>query len=336
MDPRYDVFISYRWVEPDMSWVREQLVPALQAAGVKVLLDVEDFVPGRNLILEMTRAGKESRRAICVISPDYCEGNRMAGFESLMAVRSDPSGSESRAIPFIFRQTELPEWMRGLIPVDWTAESRRPGEWKKLLQTLQAPRIDSPAPGTISKAPEIVGTPSRAEFLPKHSWERVNPRIIHQVFWQASAVCLLAILGRIVWASPKVMSFLGLTCQNQHVPYALHRAIWFGLGSLVAGLVVWLGVMDTQFVLSLSKVLLFVSALGLICAGVCCVPAISYWMHRALLAVFIVAGSAYFFLFGMARYYWKLRSYGDVAAEGVVFIIFAYVMWDPVKMLFEG
>ena len=88
---QYDVFLSYRWVEPDQRWVRQQLVPALEKAGLNVLLDVDDFVPGRDLILEMERAASSSTRAICVISPDYFEGNRMVQFESLMLRRSDPS-----------------------------------------------------------------------------------------------------------------------------------------------------------------------------------------------------------------------------------------------------
>ena len=60
MNYDHDVFVSYRWVEPDQTWVRTELVPVLQAAGVRVLVDVVDFVPGRNLILEMTRAGSMS------------------------------------------------------------------------------------------------------------------------------------------------------------------------------------------------------------------------------------------------------------------------------------
>src|SRR5690349_10161186 len=98
-DLSYDVFISYRWVTPDQEWVREQLYPALVAAGLKVCLDVEDFVPGRDLIIEMERAGKESRRVICVISPEYFEDGRMVEFESLSVRRRDPAGRESLLIP---------------------------------------------------------------------------------------------------------------------------------------------------------------------------------------------------------------------------------------------
>ncbi len=37
---RYDVFISYRWIPPDQSWVQDHLEPALTNAGLEVFLDV--------------------------------------------------------------------------------------------------------------------------------------------------------------------------------------------------------------------------------------------------------------------------------------------------------
>lgn len=146
----YDVFVSYRWVDPDQKWVRDQLVPALSAAGLKVCLDVEDFVPGRDLILEMTRAGKESRHALCVLSPAYFDGNRMVGFESLMVRRSDPSGITSRLIPFILRPATLPDWLRGLIPIDWTSPAGCSREWRKLLKVLGASTLSTPLPAPLT------------------------------------------------------------------------------------------------------------------------------------------------------------------------------------------
>lgn len=150
----YDVFISYRWVDPDQTWVREQLAPALRNAGLTVLLDVDDFVPGRDVILEMTRAGHESRRVLCVLSPDYFDGNRMVAFESLMARRLDPSGSEPGLIPLVLRSSQLPEWLRGLIPIDWTDPSYHAREWRKLLHVLGAPH-EGPAPGPAG-SPAII------------------------------------------------------------------------------------------------------------------------------------------------------------------------------------
>jgi hypothetical protein len=140
-----DVFVSYRWVEPDQVWVRELLVPALRAAGLRVMLDVDDFVPGRDLILEMTRA-EQCRFVIAVLSPDYFDGDRLAHFESLMARRIDPGGRTSHLIPLILRPVTIPEWLRGLVPIDWTNPREYTREWKKLLKITNALQ-SSPPPG---------------------------------------------------------------------------------------------------------------------------------------------------------------------------------------------
>lgn len=142
----YDVFISYRWVDPDSTWVRESLAPALEKAGIRVVLDVKDFEPGHDLLLEMTRANTTSRHVLCILSPDYFEGNRMVSFEALMARRLDPKG-EGHVIPLLFRESTLPEWIRGIVPVDWTNPESRDREWKKLLRTLGAPNHDVLPPG---------------------------------------------------------------------------------------------------------------------------------------------------------------------------------------------
>jgi hypothetical protein len=144
----YDVFVSYRWVEPDQTWVRDELVPALESAGLKVCLDVQDFIPGRDLILEMSRAGKQSSRAICVLSPDYFEGNRFVAFESLMVRRQDPSAHDSLLIPVILRKCTVPEWLSGLIAVDWTTPRNHRREWDKLLKALGATR-EAKEPGPV-------------------------------------------------------------------------------------------------------------------------------------------------------------------------------------------
>lgn len=143
----YDVFVTYRWIDPDQKWVRTELVPALRAAGLRVCVDVEDFVPGLDIMLEMERVVIRSRQAICVITSGYFEGNRMVSFESLLLRRHDPSGSESRLIPLILCPTELPERLRGLIHVDWTDPGAHPREWRRLLRALNAPLTESQPPG---------------------------------------------------------------------------------------------------------------------------------------------------------------------------------------------
>lgn len=53
---------------------RQANLACLERVGLRVCLNVDDFVPGRDLILEMTCAGRESKSAVCVLSPDYLEG----------------------------------------------------------------------------------------------------------------------------------------------------------------------------------------------------------------------------------------------------------------------
>ena len=57
----HDLFLSYRHREPDRSWVRRLLVPALRVAGVSVCLDVESFEPGAFILGEMERAVLDER-----------------------------------------------------------------------------------------------------------------------------------------------------------------------------------------------------------------------------------------------------------------------------------
>jgi nucleoside phosphorylase len=145
----YDVFISYRWTSPDQEWVRDQLYQRLVDAGLKVILDVEDFVPGRDLILEMERAGNESHHVLCVISPEYLEEGRMVEFENLSARRRDPAGRNSFLIPLVLRQTNIPDRIRGLIPIDWTNPKNHAREWRKLLKVLGGSNLTAQPPGAL-------------------------------------------------------------------------------------------------------------------------------------------------------------------------------------------
>jgi hypothetical protein len=168
-DFRYDVFLSYRWVEPDESWVRYELYPALQRAGLRVCLDVEDFAPGRDVMLEMDRAGTQSRHILCVLSPEYFEGNRMTWFESQAARSSDPAGSASTLVPLMLRDTQTPNWMKNVIRVNWVDESGHAREWRKLLNALNAPNANAAAPGPVGAAAQ-----SHVQLLGKGNYLAVS------------------------------------------------------------------------------------------------------------------------------------------------------------------
>jgi Caspase domain/TIR domain len=91
-DYRYDAFISYRQKEPDKSWVRKTLVPALKAEGLRVCVDYECFDIGGYIVHEMERAVEQSRYTISVLTPNYLD----SGFTEFEETLAQHLGLEER------------------------------------------------------------------------------------------------------------------------------------------------------------------------------------------------------------------------------------------------
>ena len=89
-DAPWDVFISYRRVEPDAGWVRGFLIPRLRTDGFRVFVDVEAFRLGEPLVLEMARGVESSRFTLAVLSPAYLASN----FTQLESVFAEHLGLE--------------------------------------------------------------------------------------------------------------------------------------------------------------------------------------------------------------------------------------------------
>jgi hypothetical protein len=102
----YDVFISYRQKEPDLSWVRKTLVPSLEAAGLHVFIDYKDFRLGAPLVLEMARAVESSRYTLAILSPAYLQSN----FTELENVLAEHLGLElsQRRLLAVMRESTKP------------------------------------------------------------------------------------------------------------------------------------------------------------------------------------------------------------------------------------
>ena len=88
----HDVFVSYRQKDPDKRWVREILVPALDAAGLDVYIDFRSFELGVSVIENMAHAVDRSRYAVAVMSPAYFD----SGFTELERVMAQHVGLEKR------------------------------------------------------------------------------------------------------------------------------------------------------------------------------------------------------------------------------------------------
>lgn len=100
MTTPYDFFISYRHKEPDKSWVRKTLVPALEAKGLRALIDYRDFRLGAPLVTEMARAVEESRFTVAVITSLYIQSN-FTELENVMAKQLGLEKSQIRLIGVI-------------------------------------------------------------------------------------------------------------------------------------------------------------------------------------------------------------------------------------------
>jgi hypothetical protein len=90
--PEYDVFVSYSHQDPDLTWVRQELVPRLRAAGLRVCLDTDSFRLGAPIVMEMGRAVEGSRYTLAVLTPEYLE----SGFTELESVLAEHLGLEQR------------------------------------------------------------------------------------------------------------------------------------------------------------------------------------------------------------------------------------------------
>ena len=75
------VFISYSHY--DKAWVHEWLLPRLEAAGLKVLIDTRDFTIGAPALVNIERAVESSQRTLLVLTPHWV-ASEWTNFESLL------------------------------------------------------------------------------------------------------------------------------------------------------------------------------------------------------------------------------------------------------------
>lgn len=112
-DYKYDLFLSYRHVDPDQQWVRKQLVPALKEAGLRVCYDrdYKCFRAGEPIINSMQNAVVNSRYTVAIFTPDY-EESGFTELENLMAQHleteaSHSAGKNKRLIGVMYRECDM-------------------------------------------------------------------------------------------------------------------------------------------------------------------------------------------------------------------------------------
>lgn len=158
----YDVFISYS--SQDKAWVRGELLPRLEAAGLKVFIDFHDFQLGAPSVTEMERGVTTSRKTLLVLTPAYL-ASAWTEFENLMLQTLDPANRALRLIPLLKAPCDLPIRIGFLTYVDFTDPTEQDLAWHKLLVGLGAtpsPPVATPTPAATSPSTVAQPTPSPA------------------------------------------------------------------------------------------------------------------------------------------------------------------------------
>ncbi len=137
----YDFFVSYRHREPDKSWVRKKLVPALEERGLRGFIDYRDFRLGAALVKEMARAVEHSRYTLAVVTSTYLQSN-FTELENVMAEHLGLENSQIRLIGII-REAEAVEKarlnMRASLMLDMTDDDLFEEMVERLAAALQQP-----------------------------------------------------------------------------------------------------------------------------------------------------------------------------------------------------
>jgi hypothetical protein len=119
--------------------VRGTLVPALDAAGLRVCVDHRDFRLGYPIVTEMARAVEQSRCTVPVLTPAYLAG-RFGVLESVLAEHLGQELGERRLIYLMREPCAPPLLMRYRLWLEATDDAQVPAAIERLVTELRAPQ----------------------------------------------------------------------------------------------------------------------------------------------------------------------------------------------------
>jgi hypothetical protein len=130
------VFISYSHQESD--WVRNDLVPVLEAGGAEVLVDHKLFKAGRTVLGQMDSTQDQADRHVLCLSAAYACSD-MCRHEFRRAVATDPGFRNGSVLPLRLDDTPLPPEIAAPDPISLDFRDRHKVDaWKLLLDACDA------------------------------------------------------------------------------------------------------------------------------------------------------------------------------------------------------
>lgn len=130
-----DVFISYS--SRNAEWVRGELLPRIEAAGLRAFIDYRDFTRGAPSIKELERGVLECRKTLLVLTPEYV-ASEWCELETILGGTLSPANRDLRLITLLKAPCDLPLRIAALTYVDFTAADHTLA-WRQLLTALGAP-----------------------------------------------------------------------------------------------------------------------------------------------------------------------------------------------------
>ena len=130
----HDVFISCH--SQDYPWVREWLLPRLEAAGFHVATRFYDGIIGEPELINVENLVAKSRQTVIVLSPAWID-NGLNQFEGLVSRSQDPVGKQRKVLPLVLKPCTIPAWLTPFTQADFTTEATRGKELKRLVRDLQ-------------------------------------------------------------------------------------------------------------------------------------------------------------------------------------------------------
>jgi hypothetical protein len=135
---QYDVFLSYRDQEPDRSWTRKTLLPALEAQGVRACIDYRDFRLGRPRLKATEEAVQSSRYTLSVLTPLYL-GSQLAELGSILARFLGDDTNQSRWVGVLREPCRPGLDMRSRMLLDMTDDADLDANVARLAYELKQP-----------------------------------------------------------------------------------------------------------------------------------------------------------------------------------------------------
>lgn len=130
---QHDVFISFS--RTDQKWVRDELLPRLEEAGLKIIVGYRDFELGVPKLINIERAVDNSRHTLVVMTPAWIN-SEWDEFASLLASTKDPAGRTRKLLPLMLSPCEPPGRIALLMYADFTDPATRNEEMAHLLHNL--------------------------------------------------------------------------------------------------------------------------------------------------------------------------------------------------------